>query len=420
MSGSGTVTLEESNSAAVMPTRTSMFARVAAFAPAVVGVLGAWVALVATNTPFADVLIYTVYFAAAVMLPGTLVHRRLVGFSESLLSDVAWGAVTGLILELAGWAIFTALGINRVLWLWPALVLLTFIVVPSLRAQWRRPADAERTSPIAAWGTTIATLIGWATVAATYYPGNKLPPSGSGYFVDLPWHLGVAYESTRSVVPKIAEASAEGTLHYHWFGDAHFGAASLISGVDLPTIVIRTGLFPLIFVIAASTVALAIKITNRALVGAIAGLIVVSTTAGAEFWTRLYKLDVVDAESPTGMYSVGISCLVLATLIDIVRGKQLSKTRWGLFAVSSFVAVGSKPSILLLFIPAVCVVLAFAIVRRKSARPGAHRGAGRHGCHVRALDLPVREPGRLRHRTRPRSRSGPGSARPACRPRCRS
>ncbi len=346
--------------------QSSTAQRLAPFMPAMVGVLGAYVTLVLTGTPFTDVLIYSLYFAVAVVVPGTLVYRRIVGFSESLLSDVAWGSVTGLMLELVGWAAFTAAGINRFLWGWPVLVVLAFVAVPSLRSMWRRPVGSGRISPVAAWGTTAGMLLAFAYVGSGYYRLNVLPPNPLGYFVDLPWHLGVAFEATRSIPLQTPEAAAEGTLHYHWFADAHFGAASLISGVDLPTIVVRTGLFAVIFVLVATTVTLAIKISRRPLVGALAGVLVVSTTAGAEFWTRMYRMPVVFPDSPTGMYAVGIGCFVLAQLVDLVRGESFSKARWVLFGASTFAAVGSKPSILLLFMPAVCLVLAVGLVRRQS------------------------------------------------------
>ena len=40
-------------------------------------------------------------------------------------------------------------------------------------------------------------------------------------------------------------------LHYHWFGFAHMGAASLVSGVDLPTVFLRLAM-PALCALAAS------------------------------------------------------------------------------------------------------------------------------------------------------------------------
>ncbi|MBB5869717.1 hypothetical protein F4553_003096 [Allocatelliglobosispora scoriae] len=337
---------------------------VAPYAPVVVGVLGAWAMLVATGTPFVPIVVYTAYFALAVVLPGTLIYRRMLGFSESLLSDLAWGSVVGFMVELLGWAIFTVVGINRFLWAWPLLIVALFALVPGLRPMWRRPVDSGRTSLVASWGTAIGALLACAYVAVTYYPYSQLPPNGPGYFVDLPWHLGVAYEATRSVPLMTPEATAEGVLHYHWFADAHFGAASLISGVDLATIVVRTGLFAIIFTLVSTVVALGIKITKRPLVGAIAGILVVSTTAGAEYWYRMFKLHVVFPDSPTGMYAIGISCLFAAFLVELVRGESFSAARWVLFLATAVAAVGSKPSNLLLLLPAFLLVLAYRFVLR--------------------------------------------------------
>jgi hypothetical protein len=363
VSAAVTVVSEDSTNTSVAQIGVSQ--RFASFVPALVGVLGAWVALLSSGTPIGAVFAYTLYFGLAVVLPGTLLYRCIAGFSDSLLSDVAWGAVTGLMLELVGWAAFTALGMNRYLWLWPTLVVLTFALVPRLRSLWRRPYGSGRTGRVIAWATSLSSLLGCVYLAANYYRFNRLPPNGGGYFVDLPWHLGVAFEATRSVPLRIPEASAEGILSYHWFADAHFAAASLISGVDLPTVVVRTGLFPLVFVLVAATACLAIKITGRPGVGALAAVLVVATTAGAEYWTRLYKMRVLYPESPTAIYAVGISCLVMAVLVDLSRKKSLSRPRLALFVVALFAAVGSKPSVLLVFAPAVGLVLGLELVHRR-------------------------------------------------------
>jgi len=363
VSASGAVLLEESTKTSVA--QDGVWQRLASFLPALLGVFGGWVALLSAGTPPSAVLAYSLYFGGAVVLPGMLLYRGVAGFSDSLLADVAWGAVTGLMLELVGWAVFTALGVNRYLWLWPTLVVLTFLLVPSLRSLWRRPYRSGRTSGVVAWATSLSSLLGFVYLAATYYRINRLPPSGGAYFVDLPWHLGVAFEATRSVALTIPEASAEGFLPYHWFADAHFAAASLISGVDLPTVVVRTGLFPLVFVMVATTACLAVKITRRPGVGALAAVLVVATTSGAEYWVRLYKMRVLFPESPTAIYAVGISCLVMAVLVDLSGRKSLSRPRLALFVVALFAAVGSKPSVLLVLGPAVGLVLGLELVRRR-------------------------------------------------------
>ena len=347
------------------PAARAVWPHVASAAPLLSTLLVATVALLRTGVPAQACLAYGAYVAVGVVVPGTLLHRWVAGYGESLLVDVAWGAVLGLMLELLAWAAATAAGVNRFLWIWPLAVVLAFAVARPLRPLWRRPVDAPRTPPLLAWAAAVACALGMLSLAAGFYRQNLMPPSGRFYFVDVPWHLAVSFESTRSVPLQIPEAAAEGTLPYHWFADAHFGASSLISGVALPTVVLRTGMFALVAFAILSTAALAIRASGRASVAAVSVLLVSASTAGAEYWTRMYKLRVLDPESPTSLYSVGVFCLLTATLVDLVRSGRLPWRQWLLLASLSLMAIGAKPSVLAVLIPSVGLVLVVRLVRRR-------------------------------------------------------
>lgn len=335
-------------------------------APTVVIAVSAVACLTVTGTPLAATLAYIAYAALAVVLPGTLVYRGLIGFRGSLLEDLAWGSVVGLVIELVGWAVLTATGLNPYLWVWPGTVLVAFAAVPRLRRYWRQPPRAGSTPWAAAWGVALASVLSFVSLSVLFYQGNPIPPSGVTYNVDLPWHLGVAHELQRTVVPQTPEALAEGTLHYHWFSNAHFASANLISGVDLPTILTRTGLFLLVVVVAASTAALAMHLTRRGWVAGVAAVLVVSTTSGAPFWWVGHAVRIVYPDSPSGIYAVGTSCLIAALLVDLARRDRITRAGWSLLVVLLVMAIGSKPSVLIVLLPGVGLLwLVQAVTRRR-------------------------------------------------------
>src|SRR5262245_15640540 len=79
--------------------------------------------LLVTGTPFWDISRYAAYFAFAVLVPGTLIHRALRGSRGNLPEDLGLGAATGLVVLLAGWALCAATGLQALLPGWPLLVI---------------------------------------------------------------------------------------------------------------------------------------------------------------------------------------------------------------------------------------------------------------------------------------------------------
>lgn len=334
------------------------------WAPAIVGVVAVWAILLISSTPALDIIRYTLYAALAVALPGTLLFRSIVGQSRCLLSDVAWGGVVGLIWELAGWVVLTPIALNSVMWCWPLLTVATFATVPRLRRHLRRSVGSERTPPVFAWGVLAAVVLSLGYQAITWFRTNLPPPSGVQSFVDLPWHLGVAYEAQRGVIPQTVEATVEGTLHYHFLADAHFGIAGLISGVDPAIILVRLWVPLLTFLAVATTGALALKITRSGIVAGLSAVMVVALTSGLDLWNWTFQIRVIYPDSPTAVFAVGIAALAIEPIVDIVRGHQVHWRRWALLAVTLFVAVGSKPSIVPDLLGGVGLAFLLSLLRR--------------------------------------------------------
>ncbi|MBO4209581.1 hypothetical protein [Micromonospora echinofusca] len=243
------------------------------FAPALAAYLFVAGTLLATGTPPADVLRYTGYALAGVLLPGTLVYRALRRRPHTLVEDLAMGAAVGLVLELAAWAGFTALGVQRWLWLWPLAVAVPFAAVPVLRRHWW----VRGYTPVpTGWAWTVVAVVAGFTLylAESFFRPNPVLPTGEGQaqYIDLAFQLSIAGAATHQVPLDVPQVAGE-PLHYHWFGFAHLAAASLFSGTDLPVVFFRLGV-PALCALAAVLIAVAgWRVTGRPYAGAVAAVL---------------------------------------------------------------------------------------------------------------------------------------------------
>ena len=72
--------------------------------------LVAVISLLSLDVPLGPIAKYTLYFALAVAMPGILILRGLWRSTGNWAEDFGLGSAVGAVYQLAGWAIFTALG----------------------------------------------------------------------------------------------------------------------------------------------------------------------------------------------------------------------------------------------------------------------------------------------------------------------
>jgi len=242
-------------------------------APAVTGYLVIAGVLIVTGTPVPDLARFTGYLLGAVVLPGTLVYRVLRARPHTLVEDLAVGAAVGLVLELAAWAVFGLAGWHQWLWLWPLAVVLVFLAVPALRPYWR--VTGYRPVPLG-WSWSITAVIAGFTgyLAQSFLRRNPILPTSEdqAQYVDLAFQLSIAGAATHQTPLEVPQVAGE-PLHYHWFGFAHMASASLVSGVDLPTVFFRLAV-PALCALAVVLVAVtAWRVTGRPYAGVAAAVL---------------------------------------------------------------------------------------------------------------------------------------------------
>ncbi|MFC4150516.1 hypothetical protein ACFO0M_30045 [Micromonospora mangrovi] len=347
------------------PRRRPPLARVA---PALAGYAFVVVVLVGAGTPAVDIARWTTYALLAVLLPGTLVFRALRGRPHTLVEDLAMGAAVGLVLELAAWAAFTAVGAPGWLRAWPLAVLLPFAAVPRLRRHWR-PRYA--TVAPAGWAWSLAAIVAGFTLylSESFLQVNPVLPTdeGQAQYIDLAFQLSIAGAATHQVPPDVPQVAGE-PLHYHWFGFAHLAATSLVSGVDLPTVLFRLAVPALCALAAVLVAVVGWRISGRPYVGVVASALMFTV---GEFgfengWRQLFgtQTTFIVWGSPSMTYSWVLLVPLLAVLGEVVgraRGvavPPLGRGGWVLAGLFLAASTGAKAS----SVPVVLAALAFTAV----------------------------------------------------------
>ncbi|MFE0462844.1 hypothetical protein ACFW1A_26680 [Kitasatospora sp. NPDC058965] len=230
-------------------------------------------ALAATDTPANAIARYAFYVLWGVLLPGTLVFRSLRRTPHTLVEDLALGAVTGLTLELAAWAVFMSLGIQSAVVFWPLLVVVPFAAVPALRRHWWVRGYTK--VPLG-WSWAVAGTVAGTTgyLYKVYLERTPiLPPNDqTRQFVDLSYQMSLAGNAKHSFPVTLPQVAGE-PLQYHWFAFVHEAMTSMVGHIDLPVVQLRLmipALCALTMVVAA---VVAWRLSGRAWAGPVAGLL---------------------------------------------------------------------------------------------------------------------------------------------------
>ena len=305
----------------------------------VLGVAAA--ALLQAGTPAIDIGRYLAYWCLGLTVPGLLVARATVGTSGSWPEDVAIGAVTGLGLEVLCFALWSVLGLQQQLWLWPLLVGVAFVAVPGLRRHWR--ISSPRPLPLLwSWGVASAIMICTVIVRRTAFAA-PLPPSGGAYYQDVTWHLSIVHELTRSFPPQISQVAGE-VLRYHWFSHVHLSAAHLVSGAPEATVVLRLWIIPLLALTALVGARLAVELSGRWWSGPVAAWALV-VFEGTNLLPVSGEAGIVFPLSPSQVYVVPVFLGVAFLIVRALRGVRL-RAGWAVLALLLVAVAGAKPAAL--------------------------------------------------------------------------
>lgn len=325
--------------------------------------------LVWAGTSIADIAAFGLYAALAVMLPGTLVYRALRRSALTLAEDLAMGAAVGLVLELAAWALFSALDLRSWVAVWPLLVIVPFAAIPRLRRHWW--VTGYERAPLG-WSWSVALIVAfWTTYLSSVFLQRNpiLPTSGSTrQYLDLAYQLSLAGEAKNHIPPGLPQAAGE-PLYYHWFGYSHMAMTSMVGGIDLAAVSLRFVVPALCALAILLTAVVGWRLSKRAAVGAIA----------AALFFAIGEFNFTDPVTmPFGTQatfviwhgmSMTYSWVLLLALIGVAGAILAGETRMGMFVLAALLllaSTGAKSSTLPVVIGALAVAaLTQLIMRRK-------------------------------------------------------
>ncbi|MET7426027.1 hypothetical protein [Dactylosporangium sp. NPDC005555] len=317
---------------------------------------------VALGTSPLDVVRYVAYFVYAVVAPGTLVYRAIRPAPRSLLEDVTYGTVVGLLAETVALVTAGVLELRGWLWIWPLLV-----IVPLARRYTRNPGYPEK--PSAAWSWAVAGVaIGFlAYLTAAFIAVNPPVPTGGAhqYMIDQLNLLAVSAD-LKHHFPLAVPEQGDRTLGYHWFAYGHVAASSMISGIDLPVVWFRLDL-PVLAVLAVCLLAVTGgRVARHPWAGPVAaalmftvGELVPQRQAPAFFGsiTTYYSWS-----SRSLLFGAAVGMPLIAAVVSVLRGG--GRRDWLLVLVFAAGTTGAKSTIVPLVGAGVAALCAVHLLRR--------------------------------------------------------
>ncbi|MFI7539857.1 hypothetical protein [Actinoplanes sp. NPDC049599] len=295
------------------------------------------------DVPDREIVRYGLYLFAGVVLPGTLVHRAIRGSRGNLPEDLGYGAATGLVLQLGGWALAAATGWQVLLPYWPVLVPVVFLAVPALRRHWRI-AEPRPLPPAWSWLTCGALVLVIAAGAAAW-AGTPLPPADTIYYPDLMYHLALVHEMTRSMPFEVPQLAGD-PLRYHYLSDADMAVASMSTGIPAATVLLRLWMVPVGAVAVVVIAALTRELSGKWWAGPLAGAVAFAglpLTLGAP--VAPYGGASLAFASPSQTYAMPLLVLLVAIVADVVRGHPAGRA-WFLVPPLALACAGAKSSAL--------------------------------------------------------------------------
>ena len=210
---------------------------VLAYVPALVLAALVLTSLVRTGVSGSDITRYVIYWVVAVVLPGKVVARALIGVRRTVIEDLALSAITGVSLEILAWVVGVVTGLGSIVRFWWVVVLLAGVAVPALRRQvLDRVPDRMRVGQATGLAVVVALIL--MQLDLTGFRFAPVPPHASGIFDDLWWHLSLVQEMMKYEPPQTPQVAGV-PFHYHYFADVQMASGARLSGVPPEVILFR-------------------------------------------------------------------------------------------------------------------------------------------------------------------------------------
>jgi hypothetical protein len=338
------------------------------------------VSLGQTSVPGQQIVAYLAAWLLGGTVPGVLVWRAVSGPS-TFVRELGYGSVLGIALQLAMWAVATAVHRPVLLAALPAGVIVSFVAVPQLRRHlWPRRSIGTRTP--ARWHVVMAavTVLSIWRLSLSWLQNVAVPPEPSSIGKDLWFHVALAHEMARTIRPQDPFIVGE-ALRYHWFADAHVAATAQLSGATIPNTMLALWLVPILVVLLLVVAAAAehfmagplaepagveLSDARRWWVGPCAAFFVIFSPAVWQLTERGGPeiLPPFRISSPTATLASIVVVAFAAPVLDILRRRARPGT-WVILIVLLMTGAGTKPSVLPVIASGAAVVILADLLRRR-------------------------------------------------------
>lgn len=362
------------------------------WAPIIVTALFAIALLLHYDLGVLDVVVYAVYLAVGISLPGVLAWRLLLAHlhtdeqgdedvdgsrGEGLgdgdgqpgptwFEDLSLGTIFGFGLQLPIYLFGVAVGVPLLVAILP-LAAIALSVTAFGRRTWALPTGSVDVR--AAWAMSMTIIYGLALLGRTVYARRPLdlplnhPPS-----IDETFHQSLVSELASRFPPRIPFL-IDTPLDYHWFVHAQIAAADHSTGID--SITMLRELMPTISLIlsVAGLGAVALRLTRRPLATAVAPALLVLGVyqlMGPHYDTWQFLEPFMSRRfvwSPSQSYGVVMSTPALMLLLEVLRpGRKVHRLTWVALVLALFALSGAKATFMPIFLCGAIAVFALTLL----------------------------------------------------------
>ncbi len=303
-----------------------------------------------------ECLRWAAYLAVAVAFPGWVAWRLLGPVLRYRVEELAVGTALGYVLETVMRLVGTAAGVPALVGdLLPVMLALAVVAHPRARATVWGPR-AGRMPLTLAWTHAVVLIGVMVWFGFSYFARQPLSWTGQGGPEnDLIFALGLVGEAAHRWPLEFPWVQGEPLL-YHWFFAEHLASAHDLTGVSLPTLLLRLEILPAVAVVAMSTSALAVRLSGRSWAGPLAVvLLLVVQDASPIALGQLASnpqadltgvpYDVIMWWSTSGAYAAVVFAPAAILVVEIVRGGA-RRGCWALLLLVLVVGIGAKASVL--------------------------------------------------------------------------
>jgi hypothetical protein len=340
--------------------------------------IGALILWLIGGVGLGDLARYLGYEAAFVVGPGWLVLRAISPGVRGRAWQLALGWPIGLTLEILAFSLTAALGIRDAFFAYPLIVAIPAVFAIRRR---RRPAEPRPDAALTRWSRWAIVglcLLAFAYIGIAYFTITPLPGSAPGviYNGDITFYISVAASALHHWPPDDYRVAGE-PFTYHYFSAVHMAAISQVTGINLPLVVFRLYLLPLIALLVLEVSLLGRAVTGRAWAGPLT----------AALFLLVREIDLIVHEvwpfggfgmidlwvSPSQLLGMALfvpALLVLGCLLDPRLAARASpwlpaepRQLWPLLALFLIGATGAKSVILPMFVGGLVLYLLWLRLR---------------------------------------------------------